>query len=300
MTVEACIASYREIAEKAFVAKRFIYLPAPPNGIYSATALKQAIIQAIQKQCKQEACKQGGCSHAEIEFRDPDCTKTIVLAITKSDVDALPTLFKTYDRSNELAGCKIWEVGRATSAATTFFKSIKCGPNEIEYIDAGFGYNNPCQILLDEARTVYDLQDNSLTFVLSIGTGLGGPVSVLGGRFAIIKALKKMASSSQAVAEAMDSQLEPAMYYRFNVTKGLSLIGLADWKMKSEIAGHTSNYLRNRALVRKIEECVGSLNKPTAKPAQEQRELDVQLTHAPEWVEAALQPGELDGARGVQ
>jgi hypothetical protein len=298
MTVEACITAYREMAKKAFVAKRFLYLPAPPNGVYSAAALKEAIIQVVKKQCKKEGCQPETCPHAEMElFRDTSCTKTVVLAITKTDVDASPTLFKTYDLSNELAGCTIWEVGRATSAATTFFKSIKCGPDEIEYIDAGFGCNNPCQILLDEVRTLYGLPNNSRTFVLSIGTGLGGPVPVLDSRMAIIKALKKMATSSQRVADAMESQLEREMYYRFNVIKGLSLIGLADWKTRSEIAGHTSNYLREIAQIRRIQECVGGLNGPAAESAQEQPELGGQPAAGPELAESAhaLEQPELDG-----
>lgn len=298
MTVEACITAYREMAEKAFVPKYLINLPAPPNGIYSSTALKETIIQVVKKQCKEQACKKGDCSHAEMEFRDPSCTKTVVLAVTKSDVDAPPTLFKTYDRSNELVGCKIWEVGRATSAATTFFKSIKCGPNEIEYIDAGFGYNNPCQIMVDEARTLYNLPDSSRTFVLSIGTGLGEPVGVLDGRIAIIKALKKMATSSQRVADAMDRQLRPQMYYRFNVIKGLSRVDLADWKKKSEIACHTSNYLRSPIQIRRIEECVSSLNVPTAGHVHVQSEVDNQPMDEHELAENAQKSSELDGAGG--
>jgi len=68
---------------------------------------------------------------------------------------------------------------RATSAATTFFKIIKCGPNEVEYIDAGFGHNNPAQTLLDEAGAVFRLSRYLEYLILSIGTGLGDPVSVI-------------------------------------------------------------------------------------------------------------------------
>jgi hypothetical protein len=266
MTVEACKNEYIELASKAFVTKRLIYLPAPPNGLYSAEALKNPIITVIQRQCNNTACQNRECIHGEIEFRDPGCTKTVVLAITKDDVDALPTLFKTYDRSNEFEGCKIWEVARATSAALTFFKSIKCGPNEVEYIDAGFGYNNPTQILLDEARSVFHLPDNSNTFVLSIGTGLGDPVTILDSRISIIKSMKKMATSSTTIENAMDAQLEPNMYYRFNVIKGLSRINLAEWSKWSEIATHTGNYLREPKQGRGIANCITKLDRTTAEP----------------------------------
>src|ERR1700722_19065192 len=111
---------------------------------------------------------------------------SIVLAITKDNVDAPPTLFKTYDRSESLKDCTIWQVARATSAATTFFKSIKCGRDEIEFIDAGFGYNNPCDVLLDEAQEIFP--NSELGCVLSIGTGLGGVVKIQDSRRSILNA----------------------------------------------------------------------------------------------------------------
>jgi patatin-like phospholipase/acyl hydrolase len=88
-------------------------------------------------------------------FTSIKTSSSVVLAITKDNVDASPTLFKTYDRSESFKDCTIWQVARATSAATTFFKSIKCGRDDIEFIDAGFGYNNPCDMLLEEALEIF-------------------------------------------------------------------------------------------------------------------------------------------------
>ena len=79
------------------------------------------------------------------------CLST-VLAITKDNVDARPAVFKTYDASADLEDCSIWQIARATSAATTFFKPIKLGRDNVEFIDAGFGYNNPTEILMGEAE----------------------------------------------------------------------------------------------------------------------------------------------------
>ncbi len=77
----------------------------------------------------------------------------------KEDADGPPTLFKTYDTSASLDNCAIWQVARATSAATTFFKPIKAGRDEIEFVDAGFGYNNPCEILIEEAQRQFPTPD---------------------------------------------------------------------------------------------------------------------------------------------
>ena len=165
-----------------------------------------------------------------------------ILAITKANVDALPTLFRTYDTNDSLKDCTIWEVARATSAATTFFKSIKCGRDEVEFIDAGFGYNNPCEILLREAQSIF--AGAEFGCILSVGTGIGGVVSVGATRKSILDALKAMATSSQKVAQRLDELYSDGdVYYRFNVPRGLEDVILSDWKEMSNISAHTRNYL---------------------------------------------------------
>ena len=101
---------------------------------------------------------------------------------------AIPTLFESYDKTPSLKDCAIWEVARATSAATTFFKSIKCGRDGIEFIDAGFGFNNPCECLLQEAQGVFP--NTAFQSIVSIGTGLAGVVSISDNRKSILDALK--------------------------------------------------------------------------------------------------------------
>jgi hypothetical protein len=129
------------------------------------------------------------------------------------------------DRS--LKDCTIWQVARATSAAATFFESIKCGRDEVEFIDTGFGYNNPCDVLLQDSRR------------------------------SILKALKEMASSSKKVADYLDSLLDSSpIYHQFNVQRGH--ITLSDWKQRSPIAAHTSNYLQEEH--GRIDHCARTLH----------------------------------------
>lgn len=180
---------------------------------------------------------------------------SVVLAITKENVDAPPTLFKTYDTSAGFHDCTIWQVARATSAATTFFKSIKVGRDEIEFIDAGFGYNNPCEILIREAKQQFP--EHEKMRVLSLGTGLGDVVTINNTRLSIIKALKKMAASSKQVAARLDKQYgDSDQYFRFNVDQGLQDIRLSDWEKASRISANTHNYLMENE--RKISEFVDS------------------------------------------
>jgi patatin-like phospholipase/acyl hydrolase len=173
--------------------------------------------------------------------------------VTKVDVGALPTKFKTYNIGDDFRECKIWEVARATSAATTFFPSISCGKQGIEFIDAGFGHNNPTEILLSEAEDIFDNQD--FDCILSIGTGLNEAISLEDSRLSILDALKKMATSSEAVHRRLGKRLPEDVYFRFDVVRGLNDITLSDWEKSSRISAHTTNYLAEFYVERSIKKC---------------------------------------------
>lgn len=166
----------------------------------------------------------------------------MVLAITKDNLDALPTLFTTYDTTTALDSCTIWEVARATSAAVSFFKPIRLGRDRVEFIDAGYGYNNPCEVLIEEGQRLFP--NRTQMCVLSIGTGLGDVVTIKDSRRSIIKALKQMATSTKKVAAKLHNRFgDVGQYYRFNVDQGLQDITLSDWEEASKVSAHTRNYL---------------------------------------------------------
>jgi len=132
------------------------------------------------------------------------------------------------------------------------------GRDGIEFVDAGFGYNNPCEVLVEEARRQYP--GRGRLQVLSIGTGLGDIVSIGNTRLSILKALKRMASSSKAVAARLDSQYgDGGQYYRFNVDQGLKDVTLSDWEKSSTISAHTHNYLNDSNRKREIKKLVAGL-----------------------------------------
>jgi len=172
-------------------------------------------------------------------------SKSIVLAITKNDVNAAPTTFGTYDISSDFPACTIWEIGRATSAAPTFYKSIKLGRDNIDFVDPGLGYNNPCETLIAEATKLYPTAKEMR--ILSIGTGFRGPVSIRNTRRSIINALKNIGTDSSKVAARLEEKFRgTAQYYRFDVEFGLQDITLADWRMDSRISTHTHNYIERK------------------------------------------------------
>ncbi|KAI0403728.1 acyl transferase/acyl hydrolase/lysophospholipase [Xylaria palmicola] len=261
MTVDECIRAYENVGRAAFTPK-LTFLPiAPPKGAFSAKALEAAVKKVVRGNCTERQCvtkrRQGQptvdtCPHDNLMLQDTRCTKTVILAITKANVDTRPTLFTTYDSSAAFQDCTIWQAARATSAAATFFKSIELGRDNVEFIDAAFGYNNPCEVLIEEAKKQFP--GHGQLQVLSIGTGLGDVVTIEDSRGSILKALKKMASSSAAVANRLDDRYgNGGSYFRFNVDRGLEDITLSDWQKTSKISAHTMNYIQgNKRTIQKF------------------------------------------------
>ncbi|KAL1886009.1 hypothetical protein Cpir12675_006937 [Ceratocystis pirilliformis] len=180
--------------------------------------------------------------------------------MTKYNVDSLPTIFATYNTPKPFSKCKIWEVARATSAAVNFFDSIRIGRDEIEFIDAGFGYSNPCEVLIKEATSIFP---NRTIKVTSIGTGLGDIVGIQDTKESVIEALKKMAESAKDVdlrlkQKYRKTQDQGKQYYRLNVARGLSDIKNWDCSETSKISGHTGNYLaEGEHLVNELADMLG-------------------------------------------
>ncbi|KAL1976589.1 hypothetical protein VTN31DRAFT_2871 [Thermomyces dupontii] len=138
--------------------------------------------------------------------------------------------------------CTVWQVARATSAAIGFFESIRLGRDDIEFVDANFGYNNPCEILVQEGQKQFPKRRQMR--ILSIGTGLGDVIAIEDSPASIINALKNMAVSSKKVARSLHDRYGcDNQYFRFNVDQGLRDITLSDWKKASRISAHTRNYL---------------------------------------------------------
>ncbi|KAJ5633313.1 FabD/lysophospholipase-like protein [Penicillium lividum] len=263
LTVDECITAYRKVAKQTFTPKRTSFLPAAPKGAFSEKSLEDSIKEIVREYCTDIYCvtrrREGHatvktCPHSDLAFRDHGCKKTRVSTQSTDNIDAPPTLFTTYDSSAAFASSTLWQVARATSAATTFFKSIKVGRDQIEFIDAAFGYNNPSEIMIQEDQREFP---GRTIRILSLGTGLGDVVAIKNTQLSILTALKNMATSSKRVAANMDSRFgDSGEYHRFNAVHGLQDITLSDWEEASTISAHTYNYLNEseRALQKFVDD----------------------------------------------
>jgi patatin-like phospholipase/acyl hydrolase len=103
----------------------------------------------------------------------------VVIALTGEG--RIPTRFTDYDKDEEQSKfydeVRIWEVARATAAATSFFKpmDIKHAGEPRRFLDAGLGSNNPITELYLEAMDQFDKSeedfDKQIRVLVSIGTG---------------------------------------------------------------------------------------------------------------------------------
>ena len=169
-----------------------------------------------------------------------------------------PYLFRTYknlhlskdpeqaliDRNPALAhDIPIWQVARATSAAPTYFKAPKI--DGLEYLDGGFGTNNPCYEIYQEVRTMNNDAEQSAKTVISIGTGKNNKISrfsnasLPGSRlFNMVNFATKWASESQTQHEHMvrlHASADGMRYYRLNVEEGLGETKLDEWRTRGRM-----------------------------------------------------------------
>ncbi|PHH50467.1 Vegetative incompatibility protein HET-E-1 [Ceratocystis fimbriata CBS 114723] len=264
MSAHESIQAYKKLSKAGFYKKRTTLkrLQCP----FSAKKLEAAIKLAIRENCCEPSCVEQRkdksipttktCTHDDMRFYEETCVKTAVLAITKANVDTLPTIFKTYpEPTTGLAECKVWEVARATSAAVGFFKPIELGRDGIEFIDALFGNNNPCETLIEEAEKLFP---HHRMISLSLGTGLGDVIEIRNLQSSITAAFEKMAASSKGTHQHLKHRYRGTKdYHRFNVISGLKDITLLDSSLMSKIAALTENYLREHDEL--VTDCVKAL-----------------------------------------
>lgn len=134
----------------------------------------------------------------------------------------------------------IWQVARATSAAPTYFKPPVI--DGLEYVDGGFGANNPCAEIYEEVRRMNNNSRRCVSIILSIGTGKNSESRRFKGTgfqryLNYANFARKWASDSEKTHEAMLKAKSEVHfnYFRLNVEKGLDLMKLDDWRARGPV-----------------------------------------------------------------
>ena len=167
--------------------------------------------------------------------------------------------------------CRIWEACRATSAAPTFFDSIKIGPYDQEFIDGAVLYNNPIQLVHREAAATWpDRIDDAL--LISVGTGSAPGGAFNGNIKKMVEAMSKIVTQTEKTADDFyrghKDMVAQKLLYRFNVYHGLSDVGLEEWQEKAKIADATQTYLMDGKSHQEVQSCVERLCEVTHQGAK--------------------------------
>ncbi|KAH8684316.1 acyl transferase/acyl hydrolase/lysophospholipase [Tricladium varicosporioides] len=276
LSVPEAIDKYRTLAKKIFSEKK----ARGKDGTFKASNLEKAIKDIVQEKL--------GPDHAdERMFMNSGGCKTFVCAMPAKHMNKEPRLFRTWSADeNPGYNCTIWEAGRATSAAPTFFKRIKIGDPELkeEFIDAGMGCNNPVRYLIEEAQREFG-PTKEVSCIISIGTGkpkvTGFDAPGLFQRalpLDLAKALVRMATDSEAEAETMKARCQncPGLYHRLNVERGLEEVSLEEWDKLGDVKTHTMAYLRGHDISNDINVIVDAL---VGRPSQTFRSEQLGIYH---------------------
>ena len=184
----------------------------------------------------------------------------------------------------------IFEAGRATSAAPTFFKPIRIRtppPGRI-FVDGGLSHNNPAELALQEINRLWPTTKKCC--LVSVGAGRQSSVRLIessapkgmlsralgyipGGRVVDgAAALKRIAEACVALTTSSEQVHQRVLrkcsdegagckYFRFQVERGMDEIGLQEWEKMDEMGDHTRRYMDEGEGEAKRDECVDCLMK---------------------------------------
>lgn len=154
MSIDDCISEYETLGDRVFGRPRWFHIRSPmfyARDKYSTEALEDVLKDVVSRRVLGEPHFPGGKN-----FAYDDRCKVVVTSYQKSNIGGVnkPYLFRSYanthqnvyvdhDRNPSPAhDIPIWQVARATCAAPAYFKPAMIDGQE--YLDGGFGTNNPC------------------------------------------------------------------------------------------------------------------------------------------------------------
>ena len=177
----------------------------------------------------------------------------------------------------------IWQIARATSAASTYFLPITI--DDVEYGDGRTGWNNPTKQAIAEARNMWP--GRPIGILVSIGTGLEealqlndtirnvpriiesllentSPLHAF--KLAVAEYAVKCVTSCELVhreiSEHCDRDILEGNYFRLNVPQGMAAIGLAEWDKLGDIIALTNQYMDDGDMKRKKQRIAELLRDP--------------------------------------
>ncbi|GFF55509.1 hypothetical protein CNMCM6936_005638 [Aspergillus lentulus] len=263
MDVDQCIDAYVRLSKQAFTRKN--YIPVTLRGNFRARFDTKKLEEAL----KTVVVEQGLDEDALLW--DPDTSCRVFVCTTKQ-LTGKVTSFTSYHHLRGQYGLykhlKIWEAGRATSAAPSFFDPLVIIDPLLGYkrvfLDGALGANNAVEQMWLHAGDLWEEDLKSrLGCLVSLGTGMRSEMNFTGGFIQELKLRKRGLTDTEFEAETFAYEhcdlVEEHRYFRFNVSNALGDIGLGEVKKMDKIVSETRRYLANDAVREEIAMCAASL-----------------------------------------
>ncbi|KIM26166.1 hypothetical protein M408DRAFT_197100 [Serendipita vermifera MAFF 305830] len=195
----------------------------------------------------------------EINTRPEDC-KLIVPVSYKDNVGAAYILRNFETRQEKANNLTIAQAMMATLSTPSLFPSISVVKDfsTFEFVSGELALGNPAGKVIIEAHAAFKPEEH-VTCILSLGSSYGSAIgmSMDSTPPGWNHNLTRLVINSEQKAEEIDAQMgHLGIYHRFRVTQGLEMIGSVD---PGIILTHTSVYLTDVSISRKMELCVKSL-----------------------------------------
>ena len=257
MTTKDALRTYNKIAESVFCKanqKSFF-----KDEAFKATTLEKEVQDLV-------AAKKLGESMI-CEDDDAISAKSFVCAVPAANM-AHPRLFRSYAvRENAGTNCKIWEAARATTAAPTFFKRMTIrddGGGQEDFLDGGLRFNNPAQLVLEEAMKTFG-DGSKLGCLVSIGTGHPGTIGLSQPDAfqkilprEMVRVLERIAMNCEQTAHELAGRFRqpPDRYFRYSVSHSVGNISLEEWRKMNDVQSHTKAYMKEVEVSSSIDKVV--------------------------------------------
>jgi hypothetical protein len=294
MSVDECITAYIQLSSRGFQKEHVmpVTIRDKVKARYSSKKLQRAIEDVVEAQHLDKDALLRDTKPASLQSVRSATLQDSALLIDRRFVCATSKgvsrtfLLRSYPPTREgpelYNSTKIWEAGRATSAASSFFEPIAIGPLCQEFLDGGTGANCPIRQLWKEAAEAFcdgssSRLQQSLRTIVSIGTGVPDLEAFGDDPLSISKTLLAIATEAQTTADDFhqtnsDLDDDRGRYYRFNVGRGLAGIGLDEASEARRIEDLADAYLMLQSTISPIRKCARALGGPivSAPPNQYQ------------------------------
>lgn len=182
-----------------------------------------------------------------------------------------PTLNPLERNPDQTDNYPICQVGRATSAAPFYFKAVRIGGGDerFEFVDGGFGANNPSVEAHEEVKIMNNDRNSAVAALVSIGTGKLTESKPLRGAglpmyYAYFNVAKKWATYSETTHETMLRIVKgsPTRYFRLNVEGEIASMKLDEFKTRGarcltfeKLRHATEAYLERADVRQQLDDC---------------------------------------------